>query len=307
MTASPSRRAAGPASTPESREAKRRAVNAIFVDRKPMAAIAGRMDKLRRNHREGAETKCLALVGEPGVGKSAFLKNYAAGAAVAPIVDEEGIRNVKPVIYVKTPSDATVNSCSDAMLSVLLGRKVTTNGRSKDGELETQLELYETELVILDDFQHAAERGREKTRSRTADFIKAMTKQTGIPLVLAGMPELKDLIVGNKQLRTICPWRFAIPSYEDSVKGLRRFLSDFDALLPFDVPSELADEERSAAIHMATGGLLRSVGHLLLEAADHAIDADAPFIRDRDLFDAFDTGGHDWNCSANPFRSLAGR
>lgn len=292
--------------TPRSASERRQQANAIFIKRAGTTKITGTMDKLRRDHREGAETKCMVLLGDPGVGKSAFLENYRDMAQVTPIVTDEGIRRPKPVVYVELPSDATVNVCADAILSELLGRSTVTNGRSKDGALEVQLRVFEVELLILDDFQHASDRGKEKTRSHTADFIKSITKRTRIPVVMAGIPSVFQLIEGNEQLRSICPYTYRIPSYRDNLKAFRKFLADFDAQLPFDNLSGLDEDERSAAVFEATGGLLRQLRHLLSTAVELAIDAGAPCIRNRDLHDAFETGAHDPSCQSNPFQSLPG-
>ncbi len=267
------------------------------------------MDRMRRDFREKAETKCMVVVGEPGVGKSTLFEHYRDISRVGEIITETGIRRPKPVIYVELPSDATVNVCSDAILSAVMGRELRTNGRSKEGQLETQLRVNEVELIILDDFQHAASRGREKTKSQTADFVKSITKRSRIPVVMAGLPELADLINGNRQLQTITPYKNAIPRYQfgsdGQKKAFRKFLGDLDALLPFDATSDFKADERSAAIFLATAGLLRPLKNLIGHAAGMAIEEGAACVRDRDLHASWDMGHRDSTSRTNPFASLA--
>lgn len=288
---------------------RRRLVNSAFVERSRLSPIVTTMDRMRRDFREKAETKCMVVVGEPGVGKSTLFEHYRDISRVDEIITETGIRRPKPVIYVELPSDATVNVCSDAILSAVMGRELRTNGRSKEGQLETQLRVNEVELIILDDFQHAASRGREKTKSQTADFVKSITKRSRIPVVMAGLPELADLIDGNRQLQTITPYKNAIPRYQfesdGQKKAFRKFLGDLDALLPFDSISGFEANERSAAIFLATAGLLRPLKHLIVDAAATAIEGGAACIRDRDLHASWQAGHRDATSHTNPFARLA--
>ena len=287
-------------------------VNLAFVQRDKLNPIVVTMDKMRRDFRENAETKCMVVIGEPGVGKSTLFERYRDNARVDPITTETHVKRPKPVVYVELPSDATVNICSDAILSELRGQQVRTNGRSKDGLLEAQLRISEVELIILDDFQHAASRGREKTQSQTADFVKSITKRSRIPVVMAGLPELAALIDNNRQLQTITPYKHSIPSFHFETPGqkggFRRFLQDLDALLPFDERTGLGDKGNdgndyglSGAIFLATAGLLRPLKGLISAAAAMAIDDDSACIRGRDLHDAWNAGHRDASSKINPF------
>lgn len=287
---------------------RRRLVNSAFVDRDKLKPIVATMDKMRRDFREMAETKCMAVVGEPGVGKSTLLERYRDVSRAEEIRTETGIKRPKPVVYVELPSDATVNVCSDAILSSIMGREIRTNGRSKDGQLETQLRINEVELIILDDFQHAASRGREKTRSQTADFVKSITKRSRIPVVMAGLPEVGALIDNNRQLETITPYKLAIPRYQFGTDGqkklFRAFLGSLDEILPFDELAGLDEEGRSSAVFLATAGLLRPLRHLIVDAAAAAVDDGASCIRDRDLHASWEAGNRDSSSKVNPFAGL---
>lgn len=288
---------------------RRQLVNSAFVERTRLDSIIVTMNRMRRDFREKAETKCMVVVGEPGVGKSTLFEHYRDSSRVDEIVSDTGIRRPKPVIYVQLPSDATVNVCSDAILSAVMGRDLRTNGRSKEGQLESQLRINEVELIILDDFQHAASKGREKTKSQTADFVKSITKRSRIPVVMAGLPELAELIDHNRQLQTITPYRNAIPRYQfhtdGQKKAFRNFLQGLDGLLPFDTESGFKADERSAAIFLATAGLLRPLKNLIGCAAGMAIEEGAASVRDRDLHASWDMGHRDSTSLTNPFASLA--
>ena len=286
-------------------------LNAIHVERSVTKQAVDTMDQLRRDHREGAETKCMLLMGLPGVGKSHLLRRYRDVSQVPPVTTATSTLRPKPVVYVQLLSKATVNATADKILKELMGMVITSRSQSKEDMVATQLKIHGVELLILDDFQHASELGRAKTQSQTADFIKSITKDTMVPVVLAGMPSIYDLVEGNDQLKSICPFMFELDPFEYvtnvDMADFARFLDDLDELLPFDRPSKLSDPRTATSIFQATGGLLRHIRNLVGQAGYIAIDENSPSIRASDFRRAFDKAVYEPSCAENPFTGLVAR
>ncbi len=97
---------------------RRHALRELFVERAPTAAIANKIDKARSDRDALSEPTCMLVTGETGVGKSAFLKHYAAGC---PSRREAGCL-VQPVVYVELQSKMTLLSAAKALARVGLTR-----------------------------------------------------------------------------------------------------------------------------------------------------------------------------------------
>lgn len=294
--------------TSEDPSYRRTIINELFAERRATAEIANRMDLMRENHREGAETQCMTLVGPPGVGKSSFLRMYEQGNPIIETRDENGIRRQRPVVYAELLPDTTVIAAAETVMKALMGDRAPTGSKVRDHLMEQQLRIQRVELLILDEFQHVAERGADITRARTADWVKAITKRTRVPVVMAGMSTIDTLVDANPQLYSITPYRFAIPIYDYTSKGAKRgfraFLKDCDERLPFDQLSLLNDPARANALHLASGGNLRALMRLMLEAGRTAIADKAVCIRDSDFQAACLQVGWDKHCPSNPFDAL---
>lgn len=284
---------------------RRSIINGLFVERVEFKEILDRMDVLRQDHREGAETSCMLVLGEPGVGKSSLLQRYAKANPIVEERNETGIMRRQPVVYVELDSNTTVIGAADTIMRQLMGDGAPTGSSVKDRLLPDQLRLRRTELLIIDEFQHVAETGAMKTRSRTADWVKSITKKLKIPVVMAGIPTIGTIIADNAQLSSITSFRRQIYSYDydstDDQAAFLDFLQDLDAKLPFRIASELHAPERGTRLHLATGGILRHLGQVIAAAGRMAIDESAARIGDRHLYHACEEINLHPSCASNPF------
>lgn len=266
---------------------RRRIINTLHVERPVTNAVARTMEKMRRGRREGREATCMTFVGEAGVGKSAFLKHYAQSNGIVTTSDATGVRRHRPVLYVELPSACTVQAACEYALAVMMGPTAPTGTRTPV-LFERQLGVQEVELIIFDEFQHVGEKGAEKTRAKTADFVKGLTKRTRIPVVMTGMKTIKTFVTDNDQLTSITPYEATLGPYdpERHLEHFRKHLAALDALLPFDLPSHLDEPDRAAALLTATQGYVRHLGRLLSAAGETAIAEGACSILDRHLLKA---------------------
>lgn len=289
-------------SSASSHERRKRLATA-FVERSSTAAIVQRIDQVRAWGLAGAEPTCILVEGNQGTGKSTFLKRYAEAH---PQRQSGGCR-VTPVLYVGFQSDTTPIGVAKTMLYHLMGQSHTSGTKADlTFRVKEQLRKQKVEVVLGDDFQHMAERGKHASVSKAADWIKEAVKDTNIPFVITGTDPVTRLIQENKQLDGITPYRYELGPFRYETQGeklaFRRFLSALDRELPFDRDSMLGSDELALSLFLSTSGNLRRLCQLIRGAATEAISRDAPCISIDDLAAGFEELASSDRIIENPFR-----
>lgn len=257
-------------------DAKRReALNGIFVPRELTTDFVDAMQELRLGCKEGAEAMCLVIVGEKGVGKSAFLKIYAAENPRETIEEDNVVTITRPVVYVSFPPSPTLKGSAEVFLAALAGKSSMRGSRTAlTQRIKELLVDLRTELVIADEFQHVREEGA-KGKSAVADWLKDILKTTNVPFVLSGMPETVQIIEADDQLYSLCEEPVEITKYDwddaASRKAWRAILAKIDMQLPFNERSNLAEEKTAFNLFVCCDGNLRRLRALLKIAVCRAI------------------------------------
>lgn len=286
-------------------EERRTAANRIFVPRGFTDEFLDAMRELREGAGEDAEAMCLVVVGERGVGKSAFLKQYAAQFPPVEIVDGNVLTRTRPVVYVSFPSSPTLKGAAEEFARVLLGQESTRQSRTQLTSLiKDKLKELRVEIVIADEFQHVQEEG-VKGKSKVADWLKDIIKVTGVPFVIAGMPETVDIIEADDQLFSLTEEATVISAYSwadvPSRRAWQALLAEIDQQLPFNERSGLAEKDTARNLFDCTQGYLRPLRAILRIATARAIRNRA----DRLIWDDLAAGYHRLPKSAlvggNPF------
>jgi hypothetical protein len=255
---------------------ERRAIaNRIFVPRGFTDEFLETMQELRAGAGEDAEAMCLVVVGERGVGKSAFLKHYAAQYPPVEIDDGNVRTRTRPVVYVSFPSSPTLKGAAEEFTRELLGEESTRQTRTKlTALIKKTLKDLQTEIVIADEFQHVQEEG-SKGKSVVADWLKDIIKTTGVPFVLSGMPETIDIIEADEQLHSLTEEPTIIAPYVwDDVPSKRAWcalLAEIDKGLPFNERSDLAEINTARNLFDCSQGYLRQLRTILRIATARAI------------------------------------
>lgn len=292
-------------------EERRIIVNHAFAHRPQFKQIWQDFDELRSDFREGAPATCMMIIGETGVGKSTVVGHYAKANSPDKIETDDGWDTHTPVLVVSLKGYSQTTSAAQTILKKLL-RVPTATGRLANltDRIEAQMKRQGVELLILDEFQHLAEAGAEKTRSQTADWIKGLAKETKVPIVLVGMPSLADVIKANAQLASITPLRRGLGDFKyDSDRGrdaLLAFLAEIDQIFPFNARSGFARPEMAEKLYGASGGNPRFLCRLLQWAAKSAIADKAKCVGDEHLEWAYNKfGGLGGIVDENPFSPSA--
>lgn len=305
-------------------EVRRRVVTSAFVARDVTTKIAQKIDYIRAARRTGAEPSCMMLSGQQGTGKSTFLRHYEA---------ENPPRRVagtitRPVLYASFQSSTSPIGAAKILLRRLFfdqvghsvepdlserqqrALKAFTSGNLIDLTIRVKRQLIaqEVEVVLNDEFQHVAERGREKTVGKAADWVKELVKDTNVPFVMAGMPSIGILVESNHQLSDITKYRFALSFFrydtEPGKLSFKNFVARLELAFPFNREAGFARPHVLLALFNATGGSLRQLGRILTDAAFHAIDRNAEFMSAEDLAFGFDENAVNSPLKKNPFSDM---
>lgn len=262
---------------------RRHALRELFVEQAPTAAIAKKIDKARSDRDALSEPTCMLVTGETGVGKSAFLKHYAAGC---PSRREAGCL-VQPVVYVELQSKMTLLSAAKALARAL---EDPSGGKGGLADLtfrvSDQIKAQRVEVVILDEFQHIVETG-ELTVNKVADWFKQVAKERNVPFVMAGMPTASRVIERHAQFADITRHRITLGNFDWETRAgrdaYREFLALVDRELPFDGVAGIADRETARLLFDASAGRMRPLIDLIKQSAIHAMERGAANVGQGDL------------------------
>ncbi|WP_047237041.1 TniB family NTP-binding protein [Chromobacterium subtsugae] len=248
------------------------------------------------------EPLCMIVTGESGVGKSTLIR--AILDLHNPTEHEEFTE--KPIIVASIPLPSTIKALYSELL-MALGAGFPERGSIEEKRIKL-LELLrrcKTRLIILDEFQHLVERGTRPRIEAVADAIKTLINQSGIPIILVGIPSALSVLEYSTQLAGRFPLRSHIRPFDwlNRPQEFVKLLTYYEKALPFDMPSGLADDWNPARIYLATGGYFRLFTSLIREAARTALMQDSPRIEVEHLATSFDTVLRDARrLRGNPFR-----
>ena len=180
---------------------------------------------------------------------------------------------IVPVLYATVPVPATCKSLVTALLTAI-GDPAAERGSqiSQTLRLKRYMEACKVELLILDEFQHFQDRDSLKVLKTVSDWLKVLMDETGVPIVLAGLPYSHTILdaENNEQLRRRFALRIELESFcfntSRERQDFRRFLNIIDEKLPLAEKSDLADPGTALCIYEATDGVVAHVMKLVRRA-----------------------------------------
>lgn len=260
--------------------------------------------------RHYTEPKCLLITGQPGVGKTSLAEYYIKDY---PRIESDSVDEV-PVLYLKIEVPATPKSLVSALLAALDDPAADKgNIGSQTRRLRKFLKDLNTELIILDEFQHFIDKDSLKILKTISDWLKLLIDNSKVPVVLMGMPYSRIILDtrGNEQLkrrfslrRTIEPFGWGPTNKEQA--DFRNFLKLIDSHLPFDKPADLAAKTLAFRFYCATNGVIHYVMDIVRIAALNAIEQSLETLTLDLLADAYDESlASSYPDRENPFRCEA--
>lgn len=235
------------------------------------------------------------MTGEPGTGKTTICRVLLGRRPASEIkVEEDGLRSVVPAFYCAVPAEVSIKGLATEMLTRLGCSEMRGDRIALERRLIALLGTCRTEVIFLDEFHHLLARGAEKTRAGVCDWVKGLMNDTGIPIVLVGMPKCEAIIDEHPQLARRFPYRAhlrAIPYASTTRSEFTRVLKAFrQALIDHADMREVVaftDGALGAALYVATAGNMNAIRQLLYEVVGVALHRGDGVIVAEDFAEAF--------------------
>ena len=215
------------------------------------------------------EPEGLLIQGECGAGKTTIVKLYMEDYPRTYTQENTQV----PVLYAKVPVPATCKNLATKILTAI-GDPAAERGTqvSQTLRIKRYMEACNVELLILDEFQHFQDRDSSKVLKTASDWLKVLMDETGVPIVLAGLPYSHTILDyhGNEQLQRRFATRIELEPFaygtSQQRQDFRRFLNVIDDKLPLAEKSNLADPAIALCIYEATQGVVARVMKLVRRA-----------------------------------------
>ena len=205
--------------------------------------------------------------GRTGAGKSALLRKYC----------EKYPREMLEKTTKVTVLSALIPESSDQknlVTEILFSLGDPCYSKGLKAIQTTRLRLFlkdcQTEIIILDEFQHCIDRDNNKVLKAVSDWLKLLIENTRIPIVLMGQPESLRILDDNPQLSRRFGQREYLRPFQfnnaEEIEGFRTFLYAFDISLPLCERSNLSSTGTASRLYYASNGVVGYV-HKIIEKA----------------------------------------
>lgn len=251
----------------------------IFSHRQFDAGIS-EISKLHQTQRLNKTGGGLLLTGQSGVGKSTLLEYYANYFPVR----KEGNMTVIEVLKVTCPSSATAHGLVSAILDAMgYPNPSKTDLADKTSKVIKLLKMYQVELLLIDEFQHAYYSRTIQDFRQLIDTLKNILTISKVACVLTGLREADDVISTNEQVARRHSVKLELVKFqieqENDFQEFRGILKAYEKLLPIPPITPLHDANLARRFIVATDGILDYLSRLLAKSVEiagmsniHALD-----------------------------------
>jgi Cdc6-like AAA superfamily ATPase len=252
-------------------------IQKIYIWSPKLRELIDLMNHCREFSKIAAEPKSMLITGEQGAGKTKLIERYVEGFPRVVTIE----KTIVPILVVDVLMPATVKSLVGDLLAAL-GDPAADKGTvaSQTRRLCNLLKKCETQLIILDEFQHFIDGESSKVLKNISNWLKVLMNRTKLPIILIGMPNSEDILdtKGNEQLKRRFFARRRLEPFgwgkdHEEQKDMIMFLKNLDDALSKLLlkRSNLADTETAFLIHDATGGAVHKIMELIRGAAELAL------------------------------------
>ena len=159
---------------------------------------------------------CIFVAGESGVGKSQFLRLIEKKSYRYTLTDNLKEQTIVPVLYCEIPKalhpKPIVSELLEALGDPLKGLKGDV--RQLTSRLVELLRECKTELIIIDELQHAIDKANNTVIQDIGEWFKILINKSKVPIAFFGTPWATGVFDANPQLsRRVSKRNFVIPHY----------------------------------------------------------------------------------------------
>jgi type II secretory pathway predicted ATPase ExeA len=258
---------------------RKKLVEQIYISFPRLNRVFSLVEHCHHHSKIAAEPECLLIIGQQGAGKTTLRRTYSRRYPRQATRDGISV----PVLDAAIPVPAMVKSLVTNLLSSL-GDPVPDRGTivTQTRRLKTLIGQCRVELIILDEFQHFIDRDSNVILVTISNWLKDLLNETGVPMVLIGMPYSEVILHANAQLERRFAMRVSLNPFSWNTAErqieFRMFLKYLDEKLPVPRRSSLADPEMALRIFCATEGVIGYVMRLIRRAAVLSIDEKRDFL-----------------------------
>jgi hypothetical protein len=241
------------------------------------------LERCHRGSRHANEPVCGALLGASGVGKTSVVDHYHR--LHPPEETETATR--RPVLKVTLQPDARPKGIA-ADLLLALGDPAWCSGtvQTLTNRAVKLLKRCGVELIVLDEFHHLFDNERARVMTKASQWLKVLIVNTGIPVVVAGMPEAAHVLSAEhterrfKERLTLRCFTWRTPEGRREFCGMLKRLDD---TLPLAEAAGLAGPELAGRLYLACRGIPDYLMTLLRGAATEVLERGSERLELADL------------------------
>jgi Bacterial TniB protein len=255
----------------------------------PFARAMDEIESMLATYRQAGVVRHLLVLGESGTGKTTLC--HAVEQRYPRTSLEE--YDVIPVLHVPIPPSVTPAGMLEEILA-RLGDPSPGSGKvnAKIARAAKLASGCKVELMLLDEAQHAQDRGRARTHYKVGDCLKAVTDEINVPTVMLGLPRTEVLVRVNDQLRRRFTRKLHLAFGQDaSATVCDEYLNLLKSVVPvLPVRLNRGDytwEELGQRLYLATDGRVAYFKSLLSAAIRIVITRNLPQISPYELEQAF--------------------
>lgn len=231
------------------------------------------MESLLFSHRR-LRPRCMQIIAESGMGKSALLQTFASLHPV--IKSEDPIRLQRPVLL----ANATVEGRGVGEFRASIMRAAWPDAYHSDfgcsaGDLDATLRAQDVRVILLDELGEVLKCG-PSTHRRILGELRRITHDLHINVVAASVEGLSHALKQDPQLHSRFRIVIKIPAWTESQK-FRNFVFGLEQFLPLPERSFL-DSMRIVRWLLRYSKNTEDIVDFIQDAALYALDEDAPCV-----------------------------
>ncbi|MCL1092801.1 TniB family NTP-binding protein [Shewanella kaireitica] len=260
-------------------------------------------DDLRFNRDYQSDPQCMMLTGETGSGKTRLIQEYRRRVNANSSFRHSDV----PVLITNISSNKGLENTLVQILSDLdtFGCHQKKRGMKTDltKKVVRNLTAANVELLIINEFHDLIKFKSYQEIQIITSALKFISEEANIPIVLVGMPWMKDIINdsewGSRLRRRKHLEYFSYIRKEDR-EHFRLLLVGFSKRMSFDTRPVLHSKELTRALFAVCRGEFRQLMVFLYEACKMALLNEEPTISRKILAETFEKLGCE-HLSSNPF------